>query len=119
MSKHLAEPRTDDLSLTDVLYALSDETRLRIVELLANAESVPCGGFAIDVPKSSLSYHFRVLVTAGVIERRKVGTAIHNRLRTDDLDARFPGLLGSVLAARRAAESASVDPLLTGSRGRR
>ncbi|RYG36532.1 ArsR family transcriptional regulator [bacterium] len=101
MSKCDTEPRTSDLSLTAILYALSDETRLQMVDTLAEAEYVDCGSFDVDAPKSSLSYHFRVLVSSGIIGRKKVGTAIHNRLRREDLNERFPGLLDAVLEARR------------------
>ena len=94
------EPKQEDMSLTAVLYALSDETRLQIIERLAHEEEVACGYFPIEVPKSSLSHHFRVLRTSGVIATRPDGTALLNRLRRADLDARFPGLLDSVLSAR-------------------
>ena len=36
---------------------------------------------------------------SGVIEQQTAGAAVVNRLRRDDLDQRFPGLLDSVLAA--------------------
>ena len=42
----------------------------------------------------------RVLRESGVIEQRAEGTALLNRLRRDELDGRFPGLLDSVLSAR-------------------
>jgi len=95
------EPKTADLQLTAVLYALSDETRLQIVRSLANTHEIACSYFDIHMPKSSLSHHFRVLRTAGVITTRKEGTALLNRLRKEDLDNRFPGVLKSVLASVR------------------
>jgi DNA-binding transcriptional ArsR family regulator len=95
------EPKTADLQLTAVLYALSDETRLQIVRSLAKTNEIACSYFDIHMPKSSLSHHFRVLRTAGVITTRKEGTALLNRLRKDDLDNRFPGVLKSVLASLR------------------
>ena len=36
---------------------------------------------------------------AGLLGTREVGTQIMNRVRRDDLDARFPGLLDAVLNA--------------------
>lgn len=99
MAKLQNEPKPADLQLTAVLYALSDEIRLRIVQRLDQADEIACGYFDIDMPKSSLSHHFRVLRTAGVVTTRKNGTALMNRLRRADLDARFPGLLDSVLAS--------------------
>jgi DNA-binding transcriptional ArsR family regulator len=94
-----SEPQTKDLELTDVLYALSDATRLQIVLKLTTTSEIPCGDFDIDMPKSSLSHHFRILRTSGVIASRKEGTALQNRLRKDDLEKRFPGLLKSILSA--------------------
>jgi hypothetical protein len=49
------------------------------------------------VTKSTSSHHFRVLRESGVIEQTAEGTAKVNRLRREDLEARFPGLLESVL----------------------
>jgi hypothetical protein len=42
-----------------------------------------------------------VLREAGVIEQRREGTARMSRLRRDDLDTRFPGLLDAVLTSVR------------------
>jgi DNA-binding transcriptional ArsR family regulator len=93
------EPKKADLRLTAVLYALSDETRIQIVRSLAQTDEIPCGYFDINMPKSSLSHHFRVLRAAGVITTRKEGTALLNRLRRADLEERFPGVLNSILAS--------------------
>lgn len=92
-------PPTEDIELPGVLHALSDPQRLRIVRELA-AESAPrrCGSFDLDITKSTLTHHFRVLREAGLIEQRVEGTARLNSLRRDDLDERFPGLLDAVLA---------------------
>ncbi len=93
------EPKKSDLQLTAVLYALSDQTRLQIVQSLARTQEIACSYFDIQMPKSSLSHHFRVLRASGVIATRKEGTALLNRLRTEDLEERFPGVLASVLAS--------------------
>ena len=96
-----SEPRTEDLALTAILYALSDETRLQIVESLAETDEIACGYFDINMPKSSLSHHFRVLRVSGVISTRREGTALMNRLRRTDIDFKHPGLLDAVLNARK------------------
>jgi len=93
------QPKTKDLELTVVLYALSDPIRLEIVRKLAMSDEIACGSFNIDMPKSSLSHHFGILRKAGIISTRKEGTALMNTLRRADLDRRFPGLLRSVLRA--------------------
>jgi len=97
-------PATQDIDLPTVLHALSDPHRLRIVRALA-AEPTPrrCGSFDLDVTKSTLTHHFRVLREAGVIEQRVEGTARLNSLRREDLDQRFPGLLDAVLESAPVA----------------
>ena len=99
MGAFQSEPKKADLQLTAVLYALSDDTRLQIVKTLAQTEEIACSYFDIHMPKSSLSHHFRVLRASGVITTRKEGTSRLNRLRREDLEERFPGVLASVLAA--------------------
>jgi DNA-binding transcriptional ArsR family regulator len=96
----LHHPDRDEIQIADVLHALSDPQRLSIVSQLA-CEKAPrrCGAFDIEVTKSTLTHHFRVLREAGVIHQREEGTARMNSLRREDLDARFPGLLDAVLAA--------------------
>ena len=47
-----------------------------------------------------MSHHFRVLRDAGLVQTRNVGTTHMNSLRGDVLEARFPGLLASILAQR-------------------
>ena len=94
----LLHPTRDELQLADVLHALSDPQRLRIVQTLSESPTPRrCGSFDLDVTKSTLTHHFRVLREAGVIDQREEGTARLNCLRRDDLDERFPGLLDAVL----------------------
>lgn len=82
-----------------MLHALADPVRLEIVRQLNAQGEKACGSFGIDMPKSSLSHHFRVLREAGVIAYETQGTVIMNRLQHRELAARFPGLLDSVLNA--------------------
>ncbi len=100
----LNHPRREDLELAAVLQALSDPHRLQIVRrLAASDEMCACGAFGLEVSKSTLTHHFRVLREAGVIHQQPLGTSKLNSLRREDLDARFPGLLDAVLAAAPAA----------------
>jgi len=93
-------PDRTDIELAEVLHALSDPVRLRIVEALARDDDArSCGSFSLPVTKSTCTHHFRVLREAGVIQQRQEGTARLNTLRRDDLEARFPGLLDTVLHA--------------------
>ncbi|MGW2564091.1 ArsR/SmtB family transcription factor [Streptomyces sp. NPDC001514] len=98
--RSLAHPAREEIRLEGVLHALSDPMRLRVVRELATAPGEQsCSYFDLPVTKSTTTHHFRVLRENGVIRQIYRGTAKMNRLRRDDLDALFPGLLDSVLAA--------------------
>ncbi|OMG72670.1 ArsR/SmtB family transcription factor [Burkholderia ubonensis] len=95
----LDEPAVEDLRLENILAALADPLRLFIVHKLmveSDAYDHPCGWFGLDRPKSSLTHHFKALREAGVIRQRQYGLERRSRLRREDLDARFPGLLSLV-----------------------
>ncbi|HEX3393607.1 MAG TPA: helix-turn-helix transcriptional regulator [Acidimicrobiales bacterium] len=95
----LFHPATEDIVLTDVLHALSDPIRLEMVRQLDEcAAERACGTFDLPVAKSTATYHWRVLRECGVVQAREAGTRKFHRLRRADLEARFPGLLDSVLA---------------------
>jgi DNA-binding transcriptional ArsR family regulator len=99
-AQKLAAPRRADLRIEAVFHALSDPVRLQIVRTLASDdEPRACGTFGLPVSKSTASHHFRVLRDAGVIAQRDEGRHRMTELRRDDLDARFPGLLATVIAA--------------------
>jgi DNA-binding transcriptional ArsR family regulator len=102
----IAHPLRSEIELGDVLHALSDPVRLRIVAELArcDADDAPltCGSFDVPVSKSTCTHHFKVLRDAGLIHQRHEGTARLNTLRREDIEARFPGLLETVLRAASA-----------------
>ncbi len=95
----LLHPGTEHLDLLDVLHALSDPTRMTIVSTLRAGPERPCGTFGVDVAPSTLTHHFRVLREAGVIRQREDGNKRWSALRTDDLEARFPGILDAIMTA--------------------
>jgi DNA-binding transcriptional ArsR family regulator len=99
--RNLHHPRIDEVSLPDVLHALSDPVRLQIVRALAEREEQSCSAVEASVSKSTLSHHFKVLREAGVTHTRVNGTHRYVSLREEELENRFPGLLGSILAASR------------------
>jgi len=49
--------------------------------------------------KSTFSHHLRIMREAGLVTKRIQGAKGYARLRKDDVDRRFPGLLDSVLNA--------------------
>ncbi len=99
--KMLQHPDRSRIELASVLYALSDPVRLQVVMSLCSVGERPCGTIELPIAKSTASHHFKVLREAGVIHVRQEGTQRCISLRRDDLDARFPGLLDSVLNAAR------------------
>ncbi|ARF58850.1 ArsR/SmtB family transcription factor [Streptomyces gilvosporeus] len=99
-SRSLDHPDRDDIRLAEVLHALADPVRLRIVRAIAAADGeLNCADVALPVSKSTCTHHFRVLREHGVIRQIYRGTAKMNALRRADLDALFPGLLDDVLHA--------------------
>jgi len=103
----IAHPSRAELEIGSVLHALSDPVRLMIVAELARGErEYTCGSFALPVTKSTCTHHFKVLREAGVIRQRQQGTARVNTLRREDLEARFPGLLETILQAAGTARIA-------------
>jgi DNA-binding transcriptional ArsR family regulator len=103
----LLHPARDELTLPAVLYALGDPLRLRIVGQLATVdEAMSCGEIQVvkEVAKSTGSHQFKVLREAGLIRMVPQGRRILVSLRREDLEARFPGLLKSVLQAYGQSE---------------
>ncbi|WP_282782206.1 MULTISPECIES: helix-turn-helix transcriptional regulator [unclassified Nocardia] len=98
MPAELPHPATADLELAAVMHALSDPVRLQLVACLACDEGENCGELShnIELHKSTLSHHYRVLREAGITRTTVVGRTRLIRLRYEDLQARFPGLLDVV-----------------------
>ena len=100
MHGDLTTPDLDEIQLVEVLQALADPVRLQLVRVLAAADGeMSCHEIALPVSKSTGSHHFKVLREAGVVEARVEGTRRYYRLRRSELDARWPGLLDTVLRA--------------------
>ncbi|WP_406172577.1 ArsR/SmtB family transcription factor [Streptomyces sp. NBC_00996] len=89
----------DEVPVRTALAALADPVRIQLVrELAGSAEwSRSCGSFDVPVGKAALSHHFTVLRGAGIVEQRDEGPRRVNRLRREEFDTRFPGLLALVL----------------------
>jgi DNA-binding transcriptional ArsR family regulator len=107
--RYLPHPTREQIELSAVLEALSDPTRLGIVIGLADQKAeweARCGEFSHLASKTNLTYHFAKLRAAGVTHARAEGTSRFISLRREDLDARFPGLLGTIIKAARDARAA-------------
>ena len=93
------EPCTEELTLAAVMAALSDPMRVAIVRQLANEGERTCGTFDLGISKATRSHHLKILRESGVTQTRVEGTRRIVALRRDDLEARFPGLLATILQA--------------------
>lgn len=118
----LVHPAIEDISIEAVLHALADPVRVAIcTELSGPGCMANCSAFqeALNkpVPKSTLSQHFRILREAGLIRSERHGVEVLNSSRFAEIDARFPGLLTSIVnayklqIAGRAAQSKKKKPI--------
>jgi ArsR family transcriptional regulator len=65
----------------ELFHALSDETRLEIIELLRRGERCVCElTDTLDAAQSRLSFHLRVLKDAGIVRDRKDGRWVYYEL---------------------------------------
>lgn len=95
--RELFHPSKEQLNLSIILNALGDPIRLNIIKALAQQQETTCACCQIDMTKSALSHHFKVLREAGVINVRIDGKQRFLSIRYDDLEERFPGLLSNIL----------------------
>lgn len=100
----LFHPAIDDITVEAVLHALSDPVRAAIfAEIAASASPKTCSTFLTvkdrDIPKSTLSQHFKVLREAGLIQSERQGVEMRSLSRCTEIDARFPGLIAAIVAA--------------------
>ncbi len=95
--RELFHPNIDQLCLSTILNALGDPIRLNIVKNLADKQETTCACCNINLTKSALSHHFKVLRESGLIRVRIAGKQRFLSLRHDELQERFPGLLNAVI----------------------
>jgi DNA-binding transcriptional ArsR family regulator len=100
-----------DLRRLRTLYrALGDETRLRVIGILAEVGPLPVGELSTRVGLSQplISWHLRILRLAGVIETRRQGREAICRLRTtafEELHEAEARLIGGTAGISTAADA--------------
>ena len=86
---------------TDLLWALANEHRLRILCLLEGGErSVSDLGQHLDLSQSALSQHLARLRKAGIVATRREGVTIFYRIADQDALALAKALSGLVAKRR-------------------
>jgi DNA-binding transcriptional ArsR family regulator len=100
----LFHPSVEEISVEAILHALSDPVRVAILAELAGSQcSHSCSEFLQvrekDIPKSTLSQHFKALREAGLIRSERRGVEMHNTSRCAEVDERFPGLIEAIVMA--------------------
>ncbi|HUG01402.1 MAG TPA: metalloregulator ArsR/SmtB family transcription factor [Longimicrobiales bacterium] len=74
-------------ALLQRFQAVAEETRLRVVQLLADGERCVCELQAdLDVAQSRLSFHLKKLKEAGVVSDRRDGRWVYYSLVPDALE---------------------------------
>jgi ArsR family transcriptional regulator len=70
-----------------LFHALSDATRLEIIELLSGGERCVCElTDALDAAQSRLSFHLKVLKEAGIVSDRREGRWSYYELNREAFD---------------------------------
>ena len=87
-----------------LFHALSDPTRLSILQRLRYGERCVCElTDALDAAQSRLSFHLKVLKDAGLVTDRREGRWMYYTLNPDSL-VELSELVGALAAAPTAAE---------------
>jgi ArsR family transcriptional regulator len=90
----------------ELFHALSDETRLEIIELLRKGERCVCElTDTLDAAQSRLSFHLRVLKDAGIVRDRKDGRWVYYELDRDAFEEAEALVSGLKPHALRRSES--------------
>jgi ArsR family transcriptional regulator len=90
----------------ELFHALSDETRLEIIELLRKGERCVCElTDTLDAAQSRLSFHLRVLKDAGIVRDRKDGRWVYYELDPEAFEEVEALVSGMKPRALRRSES--------------
>ena len=100
-----AVQKTSLSELAGAFHALSDPTRLQIVELLRDGEECVCElAGKVGAAQSRLSFHLKTLKAAGILKDRRDGRWVYYSLDADLLKE-LTEVLGTVRA--RAAKAST------------
>lgn len=91
----------------EVFKALSDDTRLAIIEKLTMQELCACElqeALGLDITQSSLSYHMKILTDAGLISTAREGKWIRYSIDSDKFN-QLQFFLATLTLQNKSAES--------------
>lgn len=109
-------PAEHDLRRLRTLYrALGDETRLRMIGLLAESGPMPVHRLSQEVGISQplISWHLRILRLARIVDTQRQGRATICRLRTaafEELHEAEARLIGGTSGVARPADASGTVP---------
>ena len=108
--KPLVHPALEDVTVEGILHALSDTTRVQIFAQIADSDrSANCSTFTHvagkEIPKSTLSQHFKVLRESGLVRSERVGVEMQNTSRCREIEGRFPGLIPAIVSSLKTQAS--------------
>ena len=111
----LVHPSIDDITVEGIMHALSDPVRVAIYTNIVGSDcSQNCSNFLTvcdkEIPKSTLSQHFKALREAGLIRSERRGVEMQNTSRYPEIEKRFPGLMGAILAAYKTQSAGRKKP---------
>ena len=86
MTASASRPLVGRVTAAQVFHALSDETRLAVLDMLRGGERCVCDlQAALDAAQSRLSFHLKVLKDAGLVTDRRDGRWSYYALNADRL----------------------------------
>lgn len=95
----IVHPKPEQLTIDSVLDALADPQRRSIYRQIQQEPGIVCSLLDPESPRSTISVQLRRLRDAGLIEQRRSGQLIANRVREDGAWALFGNMIESILAS--------------------
>lgn len=102
----LVDLSRDRVRFAELFHALSDPTRLAILDVLRNGERCVCDlTELLHAHQSSLSFHLKTLRDAGIVLDRREGRWIHYSMNPEVLAEMRDALAALAIADRKPSPS--------------
>jgi ArsR family transcriptional regulator len=94
--------KPDSARAVQIFHALSDETRIEVLDMLKDGERCVCDlQDGLDAAQSRMSFHLKVLKDAGFLLDRKEGRWVYYSVNPDAF-GEMAEMIGSLKPTRRA-----------------